>query len=85
MDLFGSVLGFEGGNAVRFCHFVFFGSGSLFFVVFFPFFLSQGRCLKKFSGANFCFWVLMSVVFILVFFFHCFCFVIWFVVPGNVS
>ena len=41
--------------------------------------------MKKFSGANFCFWVSVSVVFILVLFFLCFCFTIWFVVPGNVS
>ena len=41
--------------------------------------------MKKFSGANFCFWVSVSVVFILVLFCLCFCFSIWFFVPENVS
>ena len=41
--------------------------------------------MKNVSGANFCFWVSLSVVFILVLFCLCFCFNIWFVVPENVS
>ena len=41
--------------------------------------------MKNFSGANFCFWVSASVVFILVLFSFIFCFLIWFVVPENVS
>ena len=36
-------------------------SGSVSSVVFSPFFFSEGRCLEKFSGANFCFWVSVLV------------------------
>ena len=64
----------ERGNAVRFFHFVFFVSGSVSFVVFLPFFSSKGRFLEKFSGANFCFWVLVLVLCFLVGFCLCFCF-----------
>ena len=47
----------EGGNAVRFFHFVFFVSGSASLVVFFAVLLFLGSLFEKFSGANFCFWV----------------------------
>ena len=85
MDLFGSVFGFEGGNAVRFSHFVFFRVWLGVLCRFFSVLLFLGSLLEKFSGANFCFWVSVSVVFILLLFCLCFCFIIWFVVPGNVS
>ena len=74
----------EGGNAVRFFHSVFFASGSASFVVFLPFFFSEGRCLKKFSGANFCFWVSVWVLRVLVLFCLCFCFIICFFAPETV-
>ena len=74
----------EGGNAVRFFHFVFFVSGSASFVVFLPFFFSEGRCLEKFSGANFCFWVSVWVLRVLVLFCLCFCFIICFFAPETV-
>ena len=38
------------------------------FAVFLPFFSSKGRFLEKFSGANFCFWVLvLGLCFLVVF------------------
>ena len=44
--------------------FVFFVSGPVSFVFFLSFFSSKGRFLKKFSGANFCFWVVgLALVF----------------------
>ena len=53
---------------------VFFVSGSVSFVVFFSVLLFLGSRFEKFfSGANFCFWVSVSVVFILVLFCLCFC------------
>ena len=45
----------------------------------------KGRFLEKFSGANFCFRVSVLVVCFLVLFCLCFCFIIWFFVPENVS
>ena len=38
-------------------------SGSVSFVVFYRSSFLRGRCLKKFSGANFCFWVSVLVGF----------------------
>ena len=75
---------FEGGNAVRFSHFVFFVSGLVSFVVFLPFFSSKGRFLEKFSGANFCFWVVVLVLCFLVGFCLCFCFIFWRFAPESV-
>ena len=40
-----------------------------------PFFSSKGRFLKKISGANFCFWVLVLGLCFLVGFCLCFCFI----------
>ena len=45
------------------------------FVVFLQFFSSKGRFLEKFSGANFCFWVLVLGLCFLVGFCLCFCFI----------
>ena len=64
-----------------FFFFVWFGVLCLFF----PFFSSQGRCLKTFSGANFCFWVSWLVLCFSIAFCLGFCFVIWFFAPENVS
>ena len=74
----------KAGNAVRFFLFVFFVSGSVSFVVFLPFFFSEGCCLEKFSGANFCFWVSVWVLRVLVLFCLCFCFIICFFAPETV-
>ena len=64
-----------------FCVFV---SGSASFVVFLPVFFSEGRCLKEFSGANFCFWVSVLVSCVLVLFCLCFCFSFGCFVPETV-
>ena len=45
------------------------------FCRFLPFFSSKGRFLEKFSGANFCFWVLVLGLCFLVGFCLCFCFI----------
>ena len=45
------------------------------FCRFLPFFSSKGRFLEKFSGANLCFWMLVSVLCFLVGFCLCFCFI----------
>ena len=74
----------EGGNAVRFCLFVFFVSGSASFVVFSVLLFLGSLFDFFFSGANFCFWASVSVVFVLVMFCLCFCFISWFFVPENV-
>ena len=52
----------EGGNAVRFFHFVFFCVRFSVFCRFLPFCSSKGRFLEKFSGANFCFWGVVLVL-----------------------
>ena len=75
---------FEGGNAVRFFHFVFFLSGPVSFVVFLSFFSSKGRFLEKFSGANFCFWMVVLVLCFLVGFCLCFCVHLWRFAPETV-
>ena len=48
------------------------------FCRFFAFSSSKGRFLKKFSGANFCFWVFVLAVCFLVLFCLCFCFMFCF-------
>ena len=60
-------------------------SGPVSFVVFRQFFFSKGRCLKKFSGANFCFLVLVLVLCVFVLLCLCFCFIFAFVTPETVS
>ena len=74
----------QGGNAVRFFHFVFVVSGSASFVVFFAVLLFLGSLLEKFSGANFCLWVSLLVLCFLVGFCLCFCFMFWQVAPESV-
>ena len=59
-------------------------AGSASFVVFLPFFFSEGCFLEKFSGANFCFWVSVWVLRVLVLFCLCFCFIICFFAPETV-
>ena len=81
----GSFSPFSKGEMLSvFFHFVFFASGSVSFVVFLPFLFSEGRCLKKFSGANFCFWVSVCVLRVLVLFCLSFCFIICFFAPETV-
>ena len=58
-------------------------SGSASLVCFFR--SSQGRCLKNFSGANFCFWVSWLVLCFSIAFCLGFCFILWFFAPENVS
>ena len=65
----------EGGNAVRFFHLALSVSGPVSFAVFLSFLLSKGRFLEKFSGANFCFRVVVLVLCFLVGFCLCFCFI----------
>ena len=72
------------GKCCPFFSFLFFVSGSASFVVILPFFFSEGRCLKKFSGANFCFWVSVLVLCVLVLFCLCFCFSFGILVPEPV-
>ena len=45
------------------------------FCRFLSFFSSKGRFLEKFSGANFCFWMLVSVLFFWWLFAYVFCFI----------
>ena len=52
----------QGGNVVRFFSFCFFGVWSGVFCRFSSFLLSKGRFSEKFSGANFCFWVVVLVL-----------------------
>ena len=74
----------EGGNAVRFFSFCVFCVWFGVFCRFLPFFPSQGRCLKKFSGANFGFWVLLLVLCFSVLFCLGFCFIFWRFAPESV-
>ena len=54
---------------------VFFSVRSGVFCRFLSFFSSKGRFLEKFSGANFCFWMVVLVLCFLVGFCLCFCFI----------
>ena len=60
-------------------------SGPVSFVVFRQFFFSKGRCVQKFSGANFGFWGSVWVLRVFVLFCLCFCFVFAFIAPETVS
>ena len=63
---------------------VFSVSGPVSFVGFLSFLLSKGRFLEKFSGANFCFWVVVLVLGFLGGFCYCFCFIFWRFAPETV-
>ena len=65
---------FRRGKCCPFFPFCVFCVWSGVFCRFLPFFSSKGRFLKKFSGANFCFWVVVLVLCFLVGFCLCFCF-----------
>ena len=73
----------EGGNAVRFSLFVFLCLVRRL-LLFFCRSSFQGRCLKKFSGANFCFRVSVLFLCFLVGFCLGFCFTFWRFVPESV-
>ena len=62
------------GELLSFFSFCVFGVWSGVFCRFLSFLFSKGRFLEKFSGANFCFWVLVLVLCFLVGFCLCFCF-----------
>ena len=74
----------EGGNAVRFFHFVFFGVWFGVFCRFFAVLLFLRSLFEKFSGANFCFWVSVWVLCVLELFCLCFCFIVCFFAPETV-
>ena len=63
---------------------MFFVFGPVSFAVFWSFLFSKGRFLEKFSGANFCFWVVVMVLCFLVGFCLCFGFIFWQFTPESV-
>ena len=65
---------FRRGKCCPFFPFCVFCVWSGVFCRFLPFFSSKGRFLKKFSGANLCFWMVVLVLCFLVGFCLCFCF-----------